>query len=100
MLSIDRLNAQANVEASKHPSMFVSGARPALLWLSVIGIGWQTIFLPVASWAVAIWAPEVELPAINTEGLMTLTLSLLGLGSMRTVEKLKGTARENMRATK
>lgn len=56
--------------------------------------------LPLGSWATAIWAPEVVLPAINTEGLMTLTLSLLGLGGMRTAEKFKGVARENMRATK
>ena len=100
MLSIDKLQAQANVESAKHPSLFVSGARPALLWVAVFGIGWQTIFLPLGSWATAIWAPEVVVPAINTEGLMTLTLSLLGLGGMRTAEKFKGVARENMRATK
>jgi hypothetical protein len=34
---------------------------------------------------------------IQTGELMTLTLSLLGLGGMRSFEKSKGVARENMK---
>jgi hypothetical protein len=39
----------------------------------------------------------VTLPQIETEGLLTLTLSLLGLGSMRTFEKMKGVARNSLK---
>ena len=48
-------------------------------------------------WATAIWAPHIELPKLQTEELMTLTLSLLGLGGMRSFEKSRGVARESMK---
>ena len=41
--------------------------------------------------------PEISLPKLQTGELMTLTLSLLGLGGMRSYEKSKGVARENMK---
>ena len=48
-------------------------------------------------WATAIWAPHIEMPKLQTEELMTLTLSLLGLGGMRSFEKSRGVARESMK---
>ena len=53
--------------------------------------------MPIAEWATSVWAPDVLLPELNTGELMTLTLSLLGLGGMRSFEKTKGIARENMK---
>ena len=53
--------------------------------------------MPIAEWATAIWLPETQLPELNTGELMTLTLSLLGLGGMRSFEKTKGVARENLK---
>ena len=97
MISLDALQAQAHVESAKHPSLFVSGARPFLLWGTGFGLLWGTLFGPIAAWACAIWAPDVVLPELNTGELMTLTLSLLGLGGMRSFEKTKGVARENMK---
>jgi hypothetical protein len=41
--------------------------------------------------------PDVTLPSLQTGELMTLTLSLLGLGGMRSFEKSRGVARENMK---
>ena len=53
--------------------------------------------MPIAEWATAIWMPEITLPSLATGELMTLTLSLLGLGGMRSFEKSKGVARQNMK---
>ena len=50
-----------------------------------------------AEWAVVIWMPDTVLPKLNTGELMTLTLSLLGLGSLRSFEKTKGIARDTMK---
>ena len=47
----------------------------------------------------AVSGSDLVIPIIPTEGLMSLTLSLLGLGAMRSAEKFKGKARENMRRT-
>jgi len=87
---------ETNKEQAKHPSLFVAGARPAIMWICALGLLTQFFLLPLAEWATAIWMPGVELPKLNAEGLMTLTLSLLGLGGMRSFEKSKKVARENM----
>jgi hypothetical protein len=97
MISLDLAQAQANVEQAKHPSVFVSGSRPAIMWICAFGLGWQFVFQPVFVWAIAVSGADVAIPIIPTEGLMTLTLSLLGLGGMRSAEKFKGVARENMK---
>tara|TARA_Y100001973_G_C5201610_1_gene338161 strand:+ start:3506 stop:3916 length:411 start_codon:yes stop_codon:yes gene_type:complete len=99
MIQLDLAQAQANVEAAKHPSLFVSGARPAILWICAFGLGWQFVFQPVFVWVLAVSGSDMAIPIIPTEGLMSLTLSLLGLGAMRSAEKFKGKARENMRRT-
>lgn len=88
---------ETNKEQAKHPSLFVAGARPAIMWICALGLLTQFFLLPLAEWATAIWMPGVELPKLNAEGLMTLTLSLLGLGGMRSFEKSKNVARENMK---
>ena len=100
MISLDLAQAQANVEQAKHPSVFVSGSRPAIMWICAFGLGWQFVFQPVFVWAIAVSGADVAIPIIPTEGLMTLTLSLLGLGGMRSAEKYKGVARENMKKSR
>ena len=86
----------ANVAAAKHPSLFVAGARPAIMWICALGLLTQFFIMPIAEWATLIWFPFITLPNLATGELMTLTLSLLGLGGMRTWEKAQGVARENL----
>lgn len=97
LVSLQAAQAAANVEQAKHPSLFVAGARPAIMWICALGLLTNFFVMPIAEWAVAIWAPGTELPALRTGELMTLTLSLLGLGGMRSFEKTKGVARENLK---
>ena len=97
IISLDLAQAQANVEQAKHSSVFIAGARPAIMWICAFGLGWQFVFQPVAGWGIAVSGADVVLPVIQTEGLMSLTLALLGLGSMRTAEKWKGVQRNNMK---
>ena len=86
-----------NQNLAKHSSIFVAGARPAIMWICAFGLGWQFVFQPVAAWILAVSGSELMLPLFETEGLMPLTLSLLGLGSMRSFEKFKGIQRNNMK---
>jgi len=97
LVSLDLAQAQANIEQAKHPSIFVSGARPAIMWVCCFALLWQFIIAPITSWGLAIWYPVIVLPVLDTQSLMTLLLSLLGLGGMRTAEKWKGVARSNMK---
>ena len=80
---------QANVEQAKHPSLFVSGARPAIMWVCCLGLLWQFFVGPILTWATGIWFPDMVPPQLEVEGLITLVMSLLGLGAMRSFEKSK-----------
>ena len=97
MIDLQKAQADINLEQAKHPSIFVSGSRPAILWICALGLAWQFFLAPLMNWIVVVTGSSIQPPIINTEGLMTLTLSLLGLGGLRTAEKWKGVARNNMR---
>ena len=102
--AVDKAYADANLaqidvnkEQAKHPSIFVAGARPSIMWICAFGLGWQFVFQPIAVWYMALTASPIVLPIIPTEGLLSLTLALLGLGGMRTFEKRTNTHRNNMK---
>lgn len=84
------LQAVANIEGAKHRSVFVAGWRPAIGWVAALGLGYQFLVLPFAGLINAYLKLPAELPQLQAEQLMTLVLSLLGLGGMRTFEKYKG----------
>ena len=97
LISLDLAQAQANIEQAKHPSIFVSGARPAIMWVCCFALAWQFILAPILSWVIVTWYPMVTLPMLETNELISLIMALLGLGGMRTAEKWKGVARSNMK---
>ena len=97
IVSLDLAQAQTNLEQAKHSIVFIEGARPAIMWICAFGLGWQFVFQPVAAWIIMVSGSEMMLPIFETEGLMPLTLSLLGLGGMRSFEKFKGIQRNNMK---
>ena len=88
---------EVNKEQAKHPSLFVSGARPAIMWVCCLGLLWQFFVGPIATWATGIWLPEIIPPQLEIEGLTVLVTSLLGLGAMRSFEKSKHIARDNLK---
>tara|TARA_R110000744_G_scaffold11441_10_gene34682 strand:+ start:1405 stop:1809 length:405 start_codon:yes stop_codon:yes gene_type:complete len=98
LIALDLAQAETNLEQAKHPSIFVAGARPSIMWICAFALAWQFIGAPIASWVVVMWYPTVILPMLETRELTGLVLALLGLGTMRTAEKWKGVARNNMKS--
>ena len=96
LISLNLAQAQANVESAKHSSIFVAGARPAIMWICALGLMFHFIIFPIAEWVITIWYPDLFLPSLDTEQILGLTLSLLGLGGMRSWEKAKGVARKTL----
>jgi len=88
---------EVNKEQAKHPSLFVSGARPAIMWVCCLGLLWQFFVGPILTWATGIWFPDMVPPQLEVEGLITLVMSLLGLGAMRSFEKSKHISRDNLK---
>lgn len=66
---------------------FNSGWRPALGWTGVAGLAAHYLLFPMVS----IFAPSVSSP-LDVGGLLSLVMALLGLGGLRTVERIKGKA--------
>jgi hypothetical protein len=91
--SESKAQAEVNAVEAANPSLFVSGWRPFCGWVSALGFAWATIGQPMFSWLYTVAthqpAPVVVLPM---DVLMTTLLGLLGLGSLRTIERLKGVA--------
>lgn len=85
--------SEVNAVEAASPSLFVSGWRPFCGWVSALGFAWATLGQPVFSWVYTVAthqpAPVIALP---TDILMTTMMGLLGLGSLRTIERLKGVA--------
>ena len=88
---------EVNKEQAKHPSIFVSGARHAIMWVCCLGLLSQFFIGPVLTWTTGIWFPDMVPPQLEVEGLITLVMSLLGLGAMRSFEKSKNIARDNLK---
>jgi len=86
--------AKINEVEAAHRSVFVAGWRPFIGWVCGIGILWSFIVQPVVTRAIKIWGnPEMDIPLIPTDGLYQLVLAMLGMGGLRTFEKIKGVAR-------
>jgi hypothetical protein len=73
--------------------MFRGGWRPATGWACVFGLVYQFLIQPILPWLVAVFGGSVPpLPPIDNETLMVLLTGMLGLGSLRTFERIKGKA--------
>jgi hypothetical protein len=75
------------VEAA-NPSIFVSGWRPAIGWICGAGFAVQFVIGPLAEWGSALYGHPVKFPQMDTGTMMPLLLGMLGLGGLRTAEKL------------
>lgn len=84
-----------NEAAARHPSRFVSGARPAFLWIGAIAVGMH--YLGIMSLVEYITGVPLVIP--DHSDLWPLIGALLGIGGMRSFEKSRGVARENMTHT-
>jgi hypothetical protein len=85
--------AEINKVEAASTNIFVSGWRPAIGWVCAGAFAWNYIGFPVASWVVAVAGYDIPLRPVLDNSLMELTLGMLGLGAMRSFDKLKGTAR-------
>ena len=81
------------VEAASK-SMFVAGWRPAVGWVCVLGMAMNFIIVPLGNFGLSVAGIEVVIPMIDTSQMMPVLMGMLGLGAMRTVEKVQKVSRE------
>jgi hypothetical protein len=87
--ALELANAQLEVNRveAAHKSLFVSGWRPAVGWVCVLGMFGNFITIPFTNFVLALTGSEIEVPLIPLETMMPVLLGLLGLGGLRTYEK-------------
>lgn len=79
-----------NLSESKHQSLFISGWRPALGWVAVMGMAGNYITIPFTNFVLALLKIDITIPLISLETMMPIVMGMLGLGGLRTFEKHKG----------
>lgn len=86
--SVDVAQASVNQEDAASDDKFKSYWRPATAWFCLIALAYSELLYPILSKTLA--SIGIEILQIDSSGLMTLLLGLLGLGTMRTFERIKG----------
>ena len=92
-LTIVQGQLDANKAEAASPSAFTSGWRPGVGWVCVAALACQYIARPLVQWGgIVSGHPLPDLPGID-DNLWQLMLGLLGLGGLRSYEKVRGVAR-------
>ena len=81
-----------NKTEAANPNVFVSGWRPALGWVCGAACAWNWIGLPIFKVAIAFTAYKIEVSPANMTEMMPILMGMLGLGGLRTLEKINGVA--------
>ena len=82
---------EINAKEAQHPSVFVSGGRPAAIWVSVAGLAYATIIQNILHWVALImnWPAP---PSVDIDTLMYILGGLLGLSGIQSFDKVRGVA--------
>ena len=80
-----------NMKEAEHPDLFVAGWRPYIGWVGGMALTWAFIIHPILEWVVLLSGYTGPLPELDVSALLTIVLSMLGVGTMRSYDKLRGT---------
>jgi hypothetical protein len=89
----DQAQNDVNKTEAASGSIFVAGWRPFIGWVCGAALAFQYIIRPLATMALtAMHRPDIILPGLD-DNLWQLMLGMLGMGGLRTFEKVKGVLR-------
>jgi hypothetical protein len=72
---------------------FASRWRPFIGWVCGVAFAYHFVLQPLLAFALSTAGYNVTLPAFDMEALNTVLLGMLGLGGMRSFERVKGVTR-------
>jgi len=91
-LQIIQGQLDANKAEAANTNVFVSGWRPFIGWVCGSACAWNWIGLPVAVFAAGYFGHKVDLRPADISEMMPILMGMLGLGGLRTIEKIQGVA--------
>lgn len=81
-----------NTAEAASQSLFVAGWRPAIGWICAAALGYQYLLRPLLAWLMAVVGHPIPIMPGLDANLWELMLGMLGIGGLRTFEKVKGVA--------
>lgn len=89
----DADQAAINIEEAKSENLFVSGWRPFIGWVCGISFAYKFIFQPMFIFIIIASGSKFDyhtLPVLDWTEMSTVLIGMLGLGGLRSIEKVKG----------
>lgn len=95
-LAADTDLAKGQLEVNKseagNNSLFVAGWRPFIGWTCGAAFAYKFVLAPFIVLVLTAYGYTIVLPVLDFAEMNTILLGMLGLGGMRTLEKVKGVA--------
>lgn len=91
-LSVMTSQTEINKVEAGNPTLFVSGWRPAIGWVCALALAYQYLIKPLLTWGGMVAGYNLpDMPGLD-DNLWQLMLGMLGMGGLRTMEKMQGVA--------
>lgn len=84
-LEVDKAEASSG-------SVFVAGARPFILWCCGVGVAYTYILVPLTMYVGFLAGHPLPKPPVLDNNLWELMFGMLGMGALRSFDKVKGVA--------
>lgn len=98
---LDLAQIGVNTAEAQHSSIFVAGWRPAIGWIGAAAMAYQFLLYPLLLWCWALlqsndWVSKDLAPPkpLDADQLWVILSGILGIAGFRSVEKVKGVARQ------
>lgn len=92
----DQAQIDVNKTEAQNSSIFVAGWRPFIGWVCGLGCAWNWIGLPIGMFIASLFGVSMGISQADLTEMFPLLLGMLGLGGLRTYEKVQGVSRESM----
>jgi hypothetical protein len=92
LLASDRAQMEVNKAEAQTGSLFIGGWRPAIGWVLAAAVAYTYLLVPIGMWVAFVVGKPIAKPPVLDANLWELMFAMLGLGGLRTFEKIKGVA--------
>lgn len=90
--AIAQLQGQLDTDKAEaaSKSVFVAGWRPWIGWVCGAAFAWAYVLEPFSAFVLSAFHVQLVLPSLNLSEMTPVLLGMLGLGGLRTYEKVQG----------
>lgn len=92
-LAADKIQTDINQQEAVSSSLFVAGWRPFIGWVCGVAFAYHFVMQPVLAFILINMGGKAELPSFDMHTLSTVLMGMLGLGGLRTIEKVRSVAK-------